>query len=87
LRTPILETSAGSTRSGPALVTTGIGPDLWQAARDAASSMVDEVVRRTGLAPVEAYLLASVAADLHVSEIVDLPNVVVSMHLETALLG
>ncbi len=83
----MIETDARSTRGGPALVTTGIGPDLWDAARDAARAMVEEVVRRTGLPPVEAYLLASVAADLHVSEIVDLPNVVVAMHLATALLA
>lgn len=87
LRSPMLETDGRATRSGPALITTGIGPDLWQAARDAATALVEEIVHRTGLAPVEAYLLASVAADMHVSEIVDLPNVVVTMHLSTALLG
>lgn len=79
--TAVLETDGRATRTGPALVTTGIGPDLWQAARDSARSMVEQLVRRTGLSAVEAYLLASVTADLHVSEIVDLPNVVVSMHL------
>ena len=87
LRTPVLETDGRATRAGAALVTTGIGPDLWQAARDAATALVEELLRRTGLAPVEAYLLASVAADMHVSEIVDLPNVVVTMHLDTALLA
>lgn len=83
---PVLETHPRSNRSGPALVTTGVGPDLLVAARDAVRSLIDEVVRRTGMAPVEAYLLASAAADLHVSEIVDLPNVVVSMHLSRAVL-
>lgn len=87
LRTPTIETDGRAARAGRSLVTTGIGPDLWQAARDAATSMVEEIVRRTGLAPVEAYLLASVAADMHISEIVDLPNVVVSMHLDTATLA
>lgn len=77
----VLETDGRATRNGRTLVTTGIGPDLWQASRDATQSMIEQVVRRTGLAPIEAYLLASVSADLHISEIVDLPNVVVSMHL------
>ena len=32
--------------------------------------------------PLDAYLLASVAADLKISEVVDMPNWVVSAHLE-----
>lgn len=83
----VLETDGRAARSGPALIATGIGPDIWQAARDATGSMIDQLVRRTGLAPVDAYLLASVAADLHVAEIVDLPNVVVAMHFPLAALG
>ena len=78
---PILETPAAARRTGAALVTTGIGPDLLTAAKDAARSLVDETVRRTGLSAVHAYILASLTADLIVSEIVDLPNYVVSMHL------
>lgn len=86
-QTPFLESAAQATRSGEALVTTGIGPDLFAAARQATIAMIEEVVRRTALSDVEAYLLASVAADLHVSEIVDVPNWVVSMHLTKAVLG
>lgn len=77
----VLETDGRAARTGPTLVATGIGPDLWQAARDATSSLIEQVVRRTGLSAVDAYLLASVSADLHISEIVDLPNAVVSIHL------
>ncbi len=82
LRFPMLETHPVSLRSGRALVTTGIGPDLFQAARDATLGMVEEVGRRAGLDPIDAYLLASVAGDLKISEIVDQPNWVVSMHLD-----
>jgi acetamidase/formamidase len=85
--TPIVESDPRTHRSGRALATTGIGPDLMTAARDATRALVDEVVRRTGLAPADAYLLASVAADLKISEVVDAPNWVVSAHLELALLG
>jgi len=84
---PILETPAAARRTGAALVTTGVGPDLLTAAKDAARSLVDETVRRTGLSAVHAYILASLTADLIVSEIVDLPNYVVSMHLPLDLLG
>ena len=86
-RFPILETAPAANRPGAALATTGVGPDLMTAAKDATKAMLDEVVRRTGLAPVEAYLLASTTADLKISEIVDLPNWVVSMHVPLALLA
>lgn len=84
---PVLETPAAARRTGAALVTTGIGPDLHKAAKDAARSLVDETVRRTGLSAVHAYILASLTADLIVSEIVDLPNYVVSMHLPIDVLS
>jgi acetamidase/formamidase len=47
---------------------------------------VDEISARTGLDPLDAYLLASVAGDLKISEVVDAPNWVVSMHIERDLL-
>lgn len=81
LRTPQLISSGATYLNSPCLVTTGIGPDLRRAAADATAYLIDEVVRRTGLEPIDAYLLASIAADLQISEIVDMPNVVVSMHL------
>lgn len=61
-------------------VTTGIGPDLMTAARDAVLGMIDLLASNHGLDPVDAYLLASVCADLRVSEIVDAPNWVVSFY-------
>jgi acetamidase/formamidase len=83
----VLETDGRTLRTGPQLIATGVGPDLWEAARDATRSAIDLVVARTGLAAVDAYLLLSLAGDLHVSEIVDLPNVVVSLHLAQSLFG
>lgn len=84
--TPVIETDPRTQRTGAALVTTGIGPDLMEASRDAARALVAEVAARTGMAPVDAYLLASVAADLKISEVVDAPNWIVSAHLELSLL-
>jgi acetamidase/formamidase len=61
-------------------VTTGIGPDLMQGAKDAVKGMVDLLSRRHGMKPVEAYMLCSVCADLRISSIVDMPNWVVSLY-------
>jgi len=60
--------------------TTGIGPDLMTAARDAVSGMIDHLSRWRGLSPEDAYLLCSVCGDLRISEVVDAPNWVVSFY-------
>ncbi len=62
-------------------VTTGIGPDLMAGARAAVSGMIDLLGARHGMSAVEAYMLCSVCADLRISEIVDMPNWVVSLYL------
>jgi acetamidase/formamidase len=67
-------------------VTTGIGPDLMVGARAAVSGMIELLSRRTGMAPVEAYMLCSVAGDLRVSEVVDQPNWVVSFYFPRGVL-
>jgi acetamidase/formamidase len=67
-------------------VTTGIGPDLMTAAREAVARMVDLICARTGMAPVEAYMLASVCGDLRISEIVDQPNWVVGFYFPRLVL-
>ncbi|MGH1483168.1 MAG: acetamidase/formamidase family protein, partial [Geminicoccales bacterium] len=62
------------------VVTTGIGPDLFQASRDAVSAMIDLVSKHHAMSAVDAYMLASVCGDLRISEIVDQPNWVVSFY-------
>ena len=61
-------------------VTTGIGPDLMACAKDAVRRMIERLSRSQGLAPVEAYVLCSVCADLRISEVVDRPNWIVSLY-------
>ncbi len=67
-------------RQGRRYATDGIGPDLMTAARDATRRMIEWLGREHGLDPVKAYLLCSVAVDLRISEIVDVPNWVVTAH-------
>lgn len=67
-------------------VTTGIGPDLMEAARAAVRGMVELLTARHGMPAVDAYLLCSVCGDLRISEIVDLPNWTVSFYFPRAVL-
>ncbi len=61
-------------------VTTGIGPDLMAGAKAAVSGMIDLLSARYKMNPVDAYMLCSVCGDLRISEIVDMPNWVVSFY-------
>jgi len=65
--------------------TTGIGPDLLEATRDAVRGMIAYLSRTRDLEPIEAYVLCSVAGDLKISEVVDAPNWVVSFLLPNNL--
>ena len=61
-------------------VTTGIGPDLMQASREAVRYMVDWLCTAQHLNAEDAYMLCSVCGDLRISEIVDQPHWVVSFY-------
>jgi len=61
-------------------VTTGVGPDLMTGARHAVADMVELLAGRYNLNPVDAYMLVSTCGDLRISEIVDMPNWVVSFY-------
>lgn len=61
-------------------VTTGVGPDLMTGARQAVADMVELLAGRYNLRPVDAYMLLSTCGDLRISEIVDMPNWVVSFY-------
>jgi len=51
-----------------------------QNARAAVSGMIELLSKRYKLSAVEAYMLCSVCGDLRISEIVDMPNWVVSFY-------
>ena len=79
--TPDVPATAGGRR----YATDGVGPDVMGAARDAVRRMIDWLGREHGVSAVDAYLLHSVAIDLRISEIVDMPNVVVTAHCPLSL--
>src|SRR5919107_3234271 len=88
LRTPRFTTDGPVTRHLDAKgyeVTTGIGPDLMAGARDAVANMIDLLCATRGMKAEDAYMLCSVCGDLRVSEVVDMPNWVVSFYFPRAV--
>jgi acetamidase/formamidase len=67
--------------------TTGTGPDLMENVKNAVRDMIDWLVSDQDVSLHEAYALCSVAGDLKISEVVDLPNWVVSMTLPRGIFG
>ncbi len=66
-------------------VTTAHGPDLFKNAQQAIRYMIDHLVEAYDLSRAEAYALCSVAVDLKISQIVDVPNFIVSAYLPKSL--
>ena len=68
-------------------VTTGIGPDLMEGAKNAVRAMIDLLGKNENIPPNKAYMLCSVCSDLRISEIVDVPNWVVSCYFPKFVLS
>ena len=66
--------------------TTGHGPDLYVNAQTAVRHMIDWLEEHWSLSRSEAYCLCSAAGDLRISEIVDVPNWVVSFMMPLSVL-
>jgi formamidase len=75
---PVYVTYIDGEKIGPL---TNLSEDLTLAARNALLQMIDYIVRQHKLTPEQAYVLASVAVDLRVSQVVDVPNFIVSAFL------
>jgi formamidase len=67
------------TRIGPL---TNLSEDLTLAARDALLQMIDWITANTKLTRNQAYVLSSVAVDLRIGNVVDVPNFAVSAILD-----
>jgi acetamidase/formamidase len=76
-----------ATNQGPHFATTAHGPDLFASSQQAIRYMIDHLVEERGLSREEAYIVASVAVDLKISEIVDAPNWIVSAFLPESIFG
>jgi len=61
--------------------TTAHGPDLMENAMNAVRHMIDWLVETHDLTRSQAYVLCSTAGDLKISEIVDMPNWIVSFYM------
>ena len=67
--------------------TTGFGTTIDEAARKATLYMIDYLVEVHGMDRTDAYVLCSLAGDLKISETVDVPHMLVSMHMPKEVIG
>ncbi|MBO6880693.1 acetamidase/formamidase family protein [Winogradskyella sp.] len=67
--------------------TTGFGTTIDSAAKKATLYMVDYLMKEHKLSEHEAYALCSLAGDLKIAETVDLPHMLVTMHMSKEVLG
>ncbi len=66
---------------------TAFAETLDEAAKKAVRYMVDYLVEEHGLSQNDAYALCSLAGDLKIAEVVDVPNMLVAMHMSKDVLG
>jgi acetamidase/formamidase len=66
---------------------TAFATTLDEAARKATRYMIDYLVAVHGLQRTDAYVLCSLAGNMHIAEVVDVPHVLVSMHISKKTLG
>ena len=72
---PPYETYLDGEKIGPL---TNLSEDLMLAARNALLEIIDYMVKEKGLTREQAYIVASVAVDLRIGQLVDVPNYTVS---------
>jgi acetamidase/formamidase len=65
----------------------GVGPDLWEATREASLRAVDALSGSLQIDPAEAYALLGTFAELRIHEIVDRPNWVVGCMVPLRILA
>ena len=83
---PILEAAGRVGEDGPEWVVLESGTDAFKVAQAATSRMVDLLVSRWGFSDVHAYLLCSVAMNLRLSQVVNIPTVTVSAAIPKSVL-
>ncbi|KAF8551161.1 Acetamidase/Formamidase [Imleria badia] len=86
-KTPHFHTITPSANAEEYYCTTGIDADIREATRSAVRNMIAYLVAEHGLDRVDAYMLCSVAGDLKMHEVVDMPNYIVGMMIPKSVLG
>lgn len=66
---------------------TGFGETIDEAAKKATRYMIDYLENEHGMDRNDAYALASLAGDLKIAEVVDVPHMLVTMHMSKDVLG
>ncbi len=66
-------------------VTTAHGPDIFKNSQQAIRYMIDHLSTNYNMTREQAYCLCSVAVDLKISELVDMPNWIVSAYLPLSI--
>jgi acetamidase/formamidase len=65
--------------------TTGFATTIDEAAKKATCYMIDYLVETRGLSREQAYMPASLAGDLKIAETVDVPHMLVTMHMPKSI--
>jgi acetamidase/formamidase len=87
IREPQIRLQQPPTRIGGAYHgCTAHAPDLLEAARNATRWLIEWLCREVRLSPEDSYVLASVAAELRISQVVDAPNWTVTAFFPLAIL-
>ncbi|GCE26677.1 acetamidase [Dictyobacter alpinus] len=73
------------TNTAPYYATDGIGPDMVEATRNAVRHMIAHLQSNYQLSREQAYMLCSVAVDLKLCEVVDMPNWLVGAFLPLSI--
>lgn len=66
---------------------TAFGTTIDAATKKAVKYMIEYLVNEHGLTEEDAYILCSLAGDLKIAEVVDVPNMLVTMHISKEVLG
>lgn len=66
---------------------TAFGDSIDKAAKKATRYMIDYLEQEHGMSREEAYMLCSLSGDLRIAEVVDVPHMLVSMHMPKDILG
>jgi len=87
VQTPHYRIAKVADESGEFYGTTGVGSDIRDATRDATRHMIQYLQAEHGVTKSEAYMLCSVAGDLRMHEVVDMPNYLIGMMIPKSIFG